>query len=414
MKIFNFEIPVNWSIVDLPDVVFFQEGPGVRNNQYTSSGVKLLNVANLQEGKIILDNTNRYISEEEAYGKYKHFLVDEGDLIIASSGIKVEYFHKKMGFVKKEHLPLCMNTSTIRFKSLDISILDIRYFMYFLKSNYFKKQLQRLITGSAQLNFGPSHLKQIKVILPDINTQKYIVSLLDKSYELLEKRKAQIEALDQLTQSVFLEMFGDPLGNPKGWQKITFKDYISKVNKINLKNSKNNIKYIDISSIDNNKNKITSYTEYIGIEAPSRAQQVVQKGDILISTVRPNLKNIAMVMDNYDNLICSTGFCVIRCTEKLNNDFIFHLIKTDSFTKNLVKKTTGANYPAVKNSDIYNESIIYPPIDLQEKFSNITKQIEEKKTFLENSLSYQEKLFNSILQKAFNGELFTEEKVSNF
>lgn len=152
----------DWLLVDLPDVVFFQEGPGVRNNQYTTSGVKLLNVANLQDGRIVLDNTDRYISEDEAYGRYQHFLVDEGDLIIASSGIKVEYFDKKMGFVEKHHLPLCLNTSTIRFKSLDNSVLDIRYFMYFLKSNYFKKQLSRLITGSAQLNFGPSHLKKLK------------------------------------------------------------------------------------------------------------------------------------------------------------------------------------------------------------------------------------------------------------
>ena len=108
-----------WKIEELPNLVFFQEGPGVRNNQYTDSGVKLLNVANLKGGNIYLDNTDRYISEEEAYGKYSHFLVGEGDLIIASSGIKVEYFDKKMGFAKKEHLPLCMNTSTIRFKTLD-------------------------------------------------------------------------------------------------------------------------------------------------------------------------------------------------------------------------------------------------------------------------------------------------------
>ena len=81
--------------IPFPDVVWFQEGPGVRNTQYTETGVKLLNVTNLIDEKVDISNTNRYISEEEAYGKYKHFLVDKGDLIIASSGIKVEYFDKK-------------------------------------------------------------------------------------------------------------------------------------------------------------------------------------------------------------------------------------------------------------------------------------------------------------------------------
>ena len=98
--IIDLEKLCGWKIEKIPELLFFQEGPGVRNNQYTDSGVKLLNVANLQNGKLVLDNTNRYISKEEAFGRYKHFLADEGDLIIASSGIKVEYFDKKMGFVK--------------------------------------------------------------------------------------------------------------------------------------------------------------------------------------------------------------------------------------------------------------------------------------------------------------------------
>ena len=105
--------------VTIPDVLFFQEGPGVRNTQYTSEGVKLLNVANLVDGRVDLSTSDRYISEEEAYGKYSHFLCDDGDFIVASSGIKVEYIDKKMGFIDKSMLPLCMNTSTIRFKVLN-------------------------------------------------------------------------------------------------------------------------------------------------------------------------------------------------------------------------------------------------------------------------------------------------------
>jgi len=121
----------NYKICDLNKVVWFQEGPGVRKNQFRTSGVKLLNVGNICDRKLVLDKTSIYISEEEAYGKYKHFLVDEGDLLIASSGIKVEYFDKKITFAEKKHLPLCMNTSTIRFKVIDKDVLDINYFRYF-------------------------------------------------------------------------------------------------------------------------------------------------------------------------------------------------------------------------------------------------------------------------------------------
>src|SRR5690625_428902 len=136
---------IKWKIVDLPDIVSFQEGPGVRKSQYTQDGVKLLNVANLQKGKVDLSTSERYISKEEAYGRYEHFLVDEGDLIIASSGIQISYFEEKMGFITKKHLPLCMNTSTIRFKTLNENILNIRYYIYFYKINLLQKYIQSLI-----------------------------------------------------------------------------------------------------------------------------------------------------------------------------------------------------------------------------------------------------------------------------
>ena len=203
--------------VKIPDVLFFQEGPGVRNTQYTSSGVKLLNVANLVNGNVDLSTSDRYISEDEAYGKYNHFLCNEGDLIVASSGIKVEYIDKKMGFIDKSMLPLCMNTSTIRFKVLDSDTLRIRYFMYYLKSQHFKGQLFRLITGSAQLNYGPSHLKQMYMPMIDISMQDRIIEHLDKLQRIVDARQKELGTLDDLIKARFVEMFGDPVSNEKGW-----------------------------------------------------------------------------------------------------------------------------------------------------------------------------------------------------
>lgn len=158
-------------------------------------------------------HTTLYLSDEEIESKYNYFLVDEGDLIIASSGIKVDYFDKKIAFAQKEHLPLCMNTSTIRFKSLNKGILDLRYFYYFLKTDIMKRQIEYCITGSAQLNFGPSHLCKMKAIVPPLEIQKKIVEILERAEKALEKRKEAIKLLDELVKSRFIEMFGDPVTN---------------------------------------------------------------------------------------------------------------------------------------------------------------------------------------------------------
>lgn len=187
--------------VKIPEVLFFQEGPGVRNTQYTTEGVKLLNVANLVEGKVDLSTSDRYISESEAYGKYRHFLCDVGDFVVASSGIKVDYIDKKMGFIDESMLPLCMNTSTIRFKVLDENRLRIRYFMYYLKSRHFKQQLFREITGSAQLNYGPSHLKKMSIPLFDIKKQDEIIACMDVIQSITEMYKQELKKYDELIKA---------------------------------------------------------------------------------------------------------------------------------------------------------------------------------------------------------------------
>jgi type I restriction enzyme S subunit len=218
----------DWKIVKIPSVVSFQEGPGVRKHQFTSEGVKLLNVGNINEGEINLNKTKVFISEKEAFGKYKHFLVDDGDLVIASSGIIVSNFHNKIAFIREEHLPLCMNTSTIRFKVIDNKIININYFKYFLKTPFFTNQLQRLITGSAQLNFGPSHLKKIDLILPPLEDQKRIIKILDNADTIRKKRKTIVDLLDNYMDSVFFEMFGSPESNIKKIAVRTVEDVASK------------------------------------------------------------------------------------------------------------------------------------------------------------------------------------------
>lgn len=215
--------------MNIPDVLSFQEGPGVRNTQYTTEGVKLLNVANLVDGKVDLSTSDRYISEEEAYGKYKHFLCDAGDFIVASSGIKVEYIDKKMGFVDESMLPLCMNTSTIRFKVLDVNQLRIRYFMYYLKSQHFKEQLFKKITGSAQLNYGPSHLKKMIMPLISLDKQDEIVACMDKIQSAIELRQKELIHLDNLIKARFVEMFGTLNSPSQEFTKATLKELCNKI-----------------------------------------------------------------------------------------------------------------------------------------------------------------------------------------
>lgn len=203
----RFDFNDEWGIRRLNEITFYQEGPGVRNYQYTKEGVKLLNVGNFVNNALELDNTDKYISNEEAYGKYKHFLVDEGDLLIACSGIKAEYFDEKIAFAENKHLPLCMNTSTMRFKSLDENTLNLRYLKYYFQTQSFKKQVFQVMAGSAQFNFGPTHLKYFKIPIPCLDEQIKIYQMFESIDIKILNIYGEIMKVKEFKKGLLQQMF---------------------------------------------------------------------------------------------------------------------------------------------------------------------------------------------------------------
>ena len=143
------------------------------------------------------------------------------------------------------------------------------------------------------------------------------------------------------------------------------------------------IKYIDISSIDNSQQEIVQYTDYTVDKAPSRAQQIVQKGDVLISTVRPNLRNVAIVKDDYENLVASTGFCVLRPNRQTTTEYLFAIVSTVGFAEYLAGRAKGANYPAVNGSDIKEYEIPQPDLETQHRFADFVRQADKSKFVLQ-------------------------------
>ena len=167
------KIPINWDVSSFEDFISFQEGPGIRNWQYVSKdGINFVNIRCINNNILDTSNTSQ-ISKEEAFGKYKHFLLNENDIIMSTSGTL-----GKWAIIQKHHLPLCLNTSIIRFTP-KLNNNDYSYILGYLKSNTFNNHLTSMATGSAQVNFGPMHLKQIKIIKPNRN-------ILDKYHKIIE------------------------------------------------------------------------------------------------------------------------------------------------------------------------------------------------------------------------------------
>ena len=205
------------------------------------------------------------------------------------------------------------------------NLLDKDFLYYFLCSieNNIKKQAR----GVAQNNINISILKNISIPILSMSLQKSIVKTLNKLEDILENFKQKKLLINFLNKSLFTRMFGDIRTNSKNWETKKIDECIlNNIENINLKIN-GEIAYIDISSINNKENKIFSCKIYNNInEAPSRAKKILNEGDILISTVRPNLKNIAILNNKILPLtIGSTGFCVLRFKDIINNKYIFEI-----------------------------------------------------------------------------------------
>jgi type I restriction enzyme S subunit len=152
------EIPKGWQVEFLSDLFNFLEGPGLRNWQYRLEGMPFINIRLIQDGDIRKNNIS-YISIKEFKEKYQHFSLLENDLVLSTSGTL-----GKSAIVRKNHLPLMLNTSVIRFRPIESFCLSYMY--QFLQSKNFIDEVKASATGSVQLNFGPVHLKKIKLIKP--------------------------------------------------------------------------------------------------------------------------------------------------------------------------------------------------------------------------------------------------------
>jgi restriction endonuclease S subunit len=389
---------VTWPTMRLSDAYWLQEGPGVRNWQFTTSGIKLLNISNIEKnGAINLSKTDRHLSYDEATTKYKHFLCEAGDLVIASSGISIDddgLLRTRGGFIQEEHLPLCINTSTIRFKALKNN--NLIYLKHWLQSRDFREQITRLVTGSAQLNFGPSHLKQLKIKLPPLAEQQRIAAILDKAEEIKRKREQAIAKLDQLAQSTFDHMFN----HNKNLKKLKLIDLVQKKKLLDKNEDTDQTKVwnLTLDQIESGGGEINGFVQ-AGKSEIGNSTYYFEPPVVLYSKLRPYLNKVVMPeIDGY----ATTELVPLYCNEELISPvFLLNYLKSKSFVAFANTNSGGAKMPRVMMDKFWTHEIKVPPKLEQKKFEQVYDQIKAQKAILKSNLMTQDLLLSSLQDQAF-------------
>ena len=201
------------------------------------------------------------------------------------------------------------------------------------------------------------------------------------------------------------------------WEYKKLGDFCRKGKNIKWDDQTNDtsFRYIDLTSVDRNDLCIHNPQIITKDNAPSRAKQIIQAGDIIFATTRPTLRRVSLIDEQYDGDICSTGFCVLRPNKEVKSKIIFYALLNDSFYKYIEPLQTGANYPAVTDSIVKNYIIPVPPLSEQQRIvdylDSAFAKIDAMKANAEKALNEAKALFQASLKEMLEPKEGWEKKI---
>lgn len=381
-----FDIPAAWKWIKIPDVLFFQEGPGIMKVDFKNEGIPLIRISGMHSKFISLDGCN-YLDPQKVAQKWNHFRLELGDVVISSSASL-----DKVAKVGEDAVGCIPYTGLIRFKSM--GLVDLDFFAYFVKTECFIDQINSLKTGSTIKHFGPTHLKKMYIPLPPISEQKRIAakieSLFDeidraeKAYEELQslanvlrgqilQKAIQGKLVPQLPEDGVVDQIGEapaevPFGIPDSWKWITLSDvvdvrdgthdspkYVEKgVPFVTSKNLKNGT--IDFSTV-----KFISKKDHESFIQRSN----VEPGDILMAMIG-SIGNAIMVPENAPEFSIKNVALFKHKADKLL-DFEFLLVLLKSLESIMNTQSSGSVQKFVPLKYLRNMAIPLPPLAEQKR-----------------------------------------------
>lgn len=338
---------------------------------------------------------------------YRYFEI--GDVIFAKITPCME--NGKAAHVKDLPLPIAFGSTEFHVLRPNEN-LDAKYLSYLIRRPSFRKIAEKNMTGSGgQKRVTSSFLSNYKIPIPEsYEDQIRIATLLSRVEALIAKRKESIQLLDELLKSTFLEMFGNPVKNEKGWDKSSIKSFSNvKIGPFgSLLHAEdymtNGIPLINPSHIFNGKiipDPDTSISENKFLEL---SKYHLQENDIILGR-RGEIGRSAVVTNKPEKMLCGTGSLLIRIKDSCLSSFLQFQIANTSLRDLLESKAKGITMKNLNAGIVEKLKVILPPLSLQNKFAQIVEKMESMRAGYEVGLLELENLYGSLSQRAFRGEL---------
>ncbi|WP_313950619.1 restriction endonuclease subunit S [Accumulibacter sp.] len=366
----------------------------------TEAGVPVLSAQNVKGGRLDFE-TNRYTSVAEYDGFRKRLSLAVGDVLLTIVGtigraavvdeMRPLVFQRSVAVVRPRHGYLCP-----------------RFLYHVSQSREFQDQLSRASNQSSQAGVYLGKLKALEIPLPSFSEQRRIAEILDKADALRAKRRAALARFDTLTQSIFLDMFGDPTLNPKAWPKETIGEIAEQVTDGEHLTPRRTTTGIKLLSARNVRDGYLDFenVDYIGADEYERISRRCDPsaGDVLISC-SGTIGRVASVETAEKFSLVRSAALIRPNASRVGQKFLEHYLRTPALKARMLRRANASSQANLFQGQIRELPVYVPPLGLQREFACQVLAVQRLRSCHRASLSELDALFASLQHRAFRGEL---------
>ena len=372
---------------------FIRNGANIK--QFGNDGLPITRIETISDRTV---NKDKVGYANIKYPEYSEYYLRYNDILM--SHINSEKHLGKVAIYKDEADEIIIHgMNLLCLRSNKNFLAD--YLYYFFNSIIFKNQINKIMKKSVnQASFNITNLKNLKVPNISLIKQKNIVERLAKVETIIQTRQDQIQAFDDLVESVFDQMFGDVQENNKSLISKKLGDVVKVNQGLQIAKSKrfdkeveNSYKYITIRYLNGN-----SDTEYI--QNP-QASVICNKDDILVARTG----NTGQIVTGVDGVFHNNFFKVNYDKNQFNKTYLYKYLTNKKIQDKMLMLAGTSTIPDLNHKDFYSIDVLIPPIEKQNHFADFVEKIEKQKQILNDSLGQLTMLFDSLMQDAFDGPL---------
>ena len=359
----------------------FTDGDWIESKDQSDAGIRLIQTGNIGEGTYLEKETRAKYISEEVFEKLKCTEIYPGDILV--SRLPEPVGRACIIPEKDERMITAVDCTICR---LDQTIVSKEYLCYFMRSNAYYTRLLSSVTGTTRKRISRKNLGNIELNVPSKEEQKEVVRRLDCLVKIIDSRTKELELLEDLIKSRFVEMFGNPVTNEKRWKQKLLGEITTKIGSgATPKGGKSAYQENGITLIRsmNVQNGMFEYKELAHIsdeQATKLDNVVIEENDVLLNITGASVARSCVVPSKILPARVNQHVCIIRCKECIIPEFLNKLLIDDNYQKLLWGIAgAGATREAITKQQVESLQIIMPPVELQNQFTDFVNQVDKSK-----------------------------------